>query len=247
MNRALLFIAALMLSSPALAQRPAVSLFTPMVADASQDTVEIHSSFNGTQLLVFGARNQSGDLVIAVRGPDANVVLRRKERIAGMWMHVEQEKYFHLPLFYGIAATRPLEQIAPPETLLALELGTSQVVRTSNARSSVLFDDALEKYLGRYRLWQSPFAPITFFSESLFKARINLPDRLPRWHFTVEVYLFDRGQLIAMQSLPLVTYKTGFDARVYDTAQKKPFLYGITAILMALAGGWLAHRLFNRR
>lgn len=240
----LLFLAAM----PAMAQAPvSVPLLTPMVADISQDKVEIHSSFNGLQLLVFGAKNQPGDLVVALRGPTANVVLRRKERIAGMWMHTDQEKYPNLPMFYGYASTRPLELVAPMATLKALGIGSEEVIGQSNVRSRTLFSEALTKHMERYRLWQLPFGDISFFGESLFKARINLPDRLPRGSFTVEVYLFDRGQLVGLQAIPLNTYKTGFDARVYDTAQKQPWVYGVLAILMALGGGWLAHRLFNRR
>ncbi len=229
------FAAFLLLSSPAMAQ-DAVSLLTPMVADISQDAIEIHSSFTGAQLLLFG-----------VRGPNANVVMRRKERIAGMWMHVEQEKYFHLPLFYAIASTRPLELVAPASTLQALGLGSGEIINQSSSKSVAVFDDALTRHLSRYSLWQLPFAQITFFGETLFKAKITLPDRLPRGQFTAEAYLFDRGQLVSLQTIPLTTYKTGFDARVYDTAQKQPLLYGVGAILLALAGGWLAHRLFNRR
>lgn len=238
----------LLIAAPAFAQQPvSVSLLSPMVADISQDTVEIHSSFTGVQLLVFGARNQAGDLVIAVRGPRDSVVLRRKERIAGMWMHTDQEKYHKLPMFYAYASTRPLALVAPAATLQSLGLGAHEVITASNARSRDLFSEGLTQYFARYRLWQLPLGEITFFGESLFKAKINLPDRLPRGEFTVEVYLFDRGQLVGLQTIPLKTYKTGFDARVYDTAQREPWLYGVGAILMALGGGWLANRLFNRR
>ncbi len=239
-----LLAALLFLATPAFAQQ---ADSTPLVADLSQDTVEIHSSFNGAQLLVFGARNQPGDLVIAIRGPAGDTMLRRKQRIAGMWMQVEQEKYPHLPLFYAYASTRPLEQLAPARTLQALGLGGPAVVQQSNAHSRQLFDDALIAYFERYHLWQLPFSQITFFGESLFKAKINLPDRLPRGQFTVEVYLFDHGTLAGFQTIPLHTYKTGFDARIYDLSQRRPLLFGLLAIAMALSGGWLAHRLFNRR
>ena len=92
MKRFIISTALFLFASSAMAQRPEiapVSLVNPMVADISQTSVEIQSNFNGTQLLIFGARNMPGELVIAVRGPTANVKLRRKERIAGMWMHVD--------------------------------------------------------------------------------------------------------------------------------------------------------------
>jgi uncharacterized protein (TIGR02186 family) len=224
----------------------AIPLAGPMVADVSQTTVEIHSGFTGMQLLVFGARNVGGDLVIAVRGPQANFALRRKERIAGMWMHVDKHKYFGLPTFYALASTRPLSEIAPTSTLASLGLGEHAILARGNSHQRDDFNAALSSQYTRKGLWQEPFGEITYFGESLFKARLMLPDRLPRGAYSVEVYLFEGGKPIAFQSIPLNAYKTGMDARIYDIAQHYPWLYGIVAVLIALFGGWLAHRLFHR-
>lgn len=250
MRRGLIgLMGAVLLCWPALAQKKApdvVSLTSPLVADLSQNAVAIRTSFNGAQLLIFGAQNAPGDLVMVVRGPQTAISLRRKERIAGMWMHVDQRKYAQLPLFYALASTRPLRDIAPPETLNALELGPEAVTRAANHTADARFDEALRASLSGMHWWQLPFAPITYFGESLFKARMDLPDTLPHGSFTVEVYLFDGGRLIAFQSIPLTVYNTGFNAWITDTARDNGLLYGISAVVLALFGGWLAHRLFHR-
>lgn len=247
--KTLLCIALLLVPMASLAievEPEAITLAGPMVADISQPEIQIHSGFTGSQLLVFGTRNAKGDLIIAVRGPETNVTLRRKERIAGMWMHVEQHKYEQLPLFYAIAATRPLKDIAERYTLQQLGLGERQAILASNRSMNVTFDRALRELLQGTHRWQEPFDRITYFGESLFKARLNLPDTLPRGAYSVEVYLFDAGKPVAFQSIPLQVYKVGIDSRIYDEAQRHPFFYGVTAILMALSVGWLAHRLFHR-
>lgn len=250
MLRAIAFAAMMLVAPTAQAEimhsPETMSLGGPMVADISQARIQIHSSFNGAQLLVFGARNTRGDLVIAVRGPKANVTMRRKERIAGMWMHVERHKYPQLPMFYAVASSRPLKDIAPRSTLAQLGLGERQVIAASNQTRHIAFDRALQSSLTRKRVWQEPFDNINYFGESLFKARLDLPDTLPRGHYTVEVYLFNEGRLVAFQTIPLLAYKTGMDASISDMARTRPWLYGIGAILMALAGGWLGHRLFHR-
>lgn len=227
-------------------QQEALTLAGPMVADISQSTIQIHSSFNGTELLVFGARNARGDLVIAVRGPSANVRLRQKERIAGMWMHVDQTRYNQLPMFYAIASTRPLKKIAANYTLNQLGLGEHATVIQSNPTATAKFNTALRETLNAKQRWQEPFGTISYFGESLFKARLHLPSTMPRGDYSVEVYLFDDGKPVAFQTIPLKAFKIGMDATIYDEAQRHPWLYGITAILMALAGGWLAHRLFKK-
>lgn len=242
-------IAVSLLASTAHAQpEPAsISLATPMIADVSQHVVEIRSDFNGAQLLIFGARNVPGDLVIAVRGPETNAVLRRKERIAGMWMHVDQRKYHSLPIFYALASTKPINKLAPPNVLQSLGLGEHRMIVEAGGEPDDVFDAALSKALVKKHWWQLPFGRITYFGESLFKARIDLPDTLPSGDYTAEIYLFARGKLVGFQTIPLKSYKTGFDARITDAAKHNSALYGITAILIALFGGWLGHRLFRRR
>lgn len=240
-------LACIFVCNTAQAQEESVSLTNPMVADVSQHVVEIRSDFNGAQLLIFGARNVPGDLVIAVRGPESDVTIRRKERIAGMWMHVDQRTYSTLPLFYALASTKPLSRIAPPATLHALHLGERRVIESSSAKPDDKFDTALAQTLNERRWWQTSFSKITYFGESLFKARLELPDTLPSGDYTAEIYLFAKGRLVGFQTIPLKSYKIGFDAKIEDAAKHQSILYGIIAILMALCGGWLGHRLFHRR
>lgn len=248
MKRTLLSLLLLCAASLAHAQEgaPAIALNNPLIADISQNAIEIRSDFNGASLLVFGARNTAGELVIALRGPDTNATLRRKERIAGMWMHVEQRKYEGLPIFYALASTKPLNGLAPPALLQSLGLGENRLIHAANATPDEAFDKALAEAFTTKRWWQAPFATITYFGESLFKARIDLPDSLPSGDYTVEVYLFNRGKLLGFQTIPLTTYKVGFDASITRMAKQNGGLYGGLAILMALFGGWLGYRLFHR-
>ncbi len=248
MLRALMFIV-LLFGSAAQAQQPehdSAPLTNPMVADISQNTVEIRTSFNGAQLLLFGARNIPGDLIIVVRGPTASISLRRKDRIAGMWMHVDERKYNAMPLFYAVASTKALGRITSPAMLKSLGIGKYYLLPQSTQQAQATFDVALNKALSKKRWWQFPFANITYFGESLFKARLELPDSLPGGTYTAEVYLFDNGNLKAMQTIPLTVYKTGLEASLVNYSQQNGAAYGIAAILMALCGGWLAHRLFHR-
>ncbi len=243
-------LAFLLLSTPAFAQEPTapapISLTNPLIADLSQNTIEIRSDFNGTQLLIFGARNAPGDLVIAVRGPSVDATLRRKERIAGMWMHVDQRKYEDLPVFYAITATKPISSLAPPSVLQSLGLGENRIIHSANNVPDEVFDKALANSFTSKHWWLNPFGSITYFGESLFKARLDLPDTLPSGDYTAEVYLFDRGRLIGFQTIPLTSYKVGFDAQIVRAARNHGLTYGLAAILMALTGGWLAHRIFHR-
>lgn len=250
MIRALLTVLLITFAGPvnaATAAQEALGLTIPMVADASQSAIEIRTSFNGAQVLIFGARNVPGEIVIAVRGPNSHIRMRRKERIAGMWMNVEQQKYYNLPLFFALASSKPIESILPDSARTSLVLGIDKITDISHAKLNPVFDSALENILRKKRWWQAPFGTVEYFGESLFKVRLDMPDSLPGGEYTVELYLFHDGQLRATQVIPITVYKVGLEADLVKQANRNGFLYGLAAVLMALFGGWLAHRLFHRR
>jgi hypothetical protein len=62
----------------------------------------------------------------------------------------------------------------------------------------------------------------------------------------VEVYLMVDGQVASAQTTPLVVSKIGIGADVFDFAHQQAAAYGIIAILLAAAAGWLAAVAFKK-
>ena len=75
---------------------------TRLVADLSQSHVDITSGYHGTELLLFGAyEGVPGDeLVLIVEGPANDIIQRRKEKRAGVWVNVETLLWKQAPSFY---------------------------------------------------------------------------------------------------------------------------------------------------
>ncbi len=84
---------------------PALAV-TPIVADISNYRIDIDSGFNGTRIFLFGARNDNGDVVVVVRGPRKDFMVRKKEQIMGIWMNRERMKFFNVPDFYAIIGSK---------------------------------------------------------------------------------------------------------------------------------------------
>jgi hypothetical protein len=68
-----------------------------LVPDISSRSVEIRYSFSGAQLLLFGAilyprgraPERPADIVVVLRGPVQPIVLREKQKLAGIWMNAD--------------------------------------------------------------------------------------------------------------------------------------------------------------
>lgn len=218
----------------------------PMVADISQSTIQIHAQFDGADLLLYGARNEPGDIIAVVTGPYASVQLSRKDNIAGMWMQVERSNYAHMPLYYAVAATRDLHDILPLSQLKALGITYPDPARYARRGNNDTMNNALKQQLTQHRWVHEDVVPIQYFGETLFRTHLAFPSNMPRGDYTVDVFLVKGEQVVAMQTIPLHAEKTGLDFWLYDMSRNRPWLYGLCAALLSLAGGWLGNRLIRR-
>jgi uncharacterized protein (TIGR02186 family) len=242
--KSLLSLLLLFAALPAYAAPSPVNFNLPLIADLSTHTIEIHANFSGAELLLYGARNEPGDLIVLARGPAADLRLRRKEKIAGMWMHVESMRFSSVPLYYALASTAPLATLLDVSQRRALGIGADMVIAEAAGGESA-FNAPLEQQLVQ-RGWFSAATPIRFFGETLFKSTLMFPDSLARGDYTAEIYLVEGGKIISSQTIPFRAFKTGLDAWIFDMAHERPWIYGIAAIFLAMMFGWFAHRLMGR-
>ena len=120
-----------------------------LVPDVSQRQVDIAYSFTGAELLLFGAilypggRVPQGDrpaeIVVVVKGPPESIVVREKEKVAGIWVNADRMRYRSAPSFYAIASARPIERVVDERTRAIYELGLDslQLSPTSTAPPDV--------------------------------------------------------------------------------------------------------------
>ncbi|MBY0355942.1 MAG: TIGR02186 family protein [Rickettsiales bacterium] len=223
----------------------------PLVADISSHEITIHTSFDGTELTLFGARNEAGDIIVVIRGPKRDATVRRKEQISGMWVNHTQEVFYDIPGFYAMASSRPFEEIPKSLYFHPLSIGFDEALLDNGMMEKPpeqrrVFQRALLRDLRFKGLYATLPSKISFIGETLFKTTLPFPDNMPRGDYTAEVYLFSDGGLVGMQTTPIHVYKSGFDAFVYEAAHKDPLIYGLVAVMLALCSGWAVSALFEK-
>ena len=224
----------------------------PVISDLSQHDILISSSFTGTKLILFGAQEAAGELIVVVRGPARDFTMRKKKRIGGIWVNHDRVDYKQVPDYYAIAATKPLDEILPKIQLAALGIGTENLAFDGNAKDMVepKLEEAFRNEFLRNRTAQGLYVDnaqaITFMGNTLFKTTIPFPDTLPRGDYTAETYLVHNGHLVGVQSTPLRVAKTGLDAFLYHLANDFSVIYGLLAVGLAISAGWCASALFKR-
>ena len=102
-----------------------------LVPDISARQVQIRYSFTGAQLLLFGAVVYPGgrppdrqvDIAVVLRGPVQPILVREKQKIAGIWMNADSNRFRSAPSFYAVASSRPIADLLDERTAAIYELG----------------------------------------------------------------------------------------------------------------------------
>src|SRR3546814_18666336 len=102
-----------------------------LVPDVSSRAIEIQYSFTGEELLLFGAILYPGqrlpddraDIVVVLKGPVRPIVLREKQRVAGIWVNANSIRLRTSPGFYALGSSRPNDHLVAERTAALVRNG----------------------------------------------------------------------------------------------------------------------------
>lgn len=232
-------------------------------ADVSARRIAVTASFSGTEVVVFGAVDNSRqlspeaglyDIVIVVEGAPTRLVARRKSMVAGVWINSSSLAFESVPSFYAIASTRPLDEIAADDIMKKQEIGFqhARMKLATGADASLTPEDlkqwreAVVRIKRKDKLYVAEDYSVVFIGRSLFRATVDLPANVTVGLFDTRVYLFRGGELLHSYTARLDLEREGLELWLHAFAFKQPLLYGIMTVLMAVGAGLLASTLFSR-
>lgn len=218
--------------------------------DLSRPVIEISTGFAGADVLLFGAIEGGGDIIVVVTGPVSEEIVRRKERVFGIWVNAVSRTFETVPAYYHVASTRPIRDIAPEPLLNRFQIGVEHLrlgYKSGQAKNDqAAFRAALIRNKQRAGLYGRLFNRVGVTDKRLFRATFNFPANVPTGTYTAEVYFIRNGRVVSNRNQTLVITKVGLEASIFNFAHQQAPLYGIMAILLALLSGWLAGVIFRR-
>jgi uncharacterized protein (TIGR02186 family) len=223
-----------------------------LVSTLSDDDVEITSNFIGEQIVVFGAVRgapETGDpgyeVAIVVEGPDQDVIVRRKERLLGVWANRASHELDRVPSFYVMHLSDNFRRDALPQYRLGVgSLPFAQsAAQDPSARD---FAEALVALKSARGLYVEREDAVAFLAPNVFRTNFFLPSSIPTGEYRVSVYLFRNAALLAGRTEKLTIEKGGFSERIARAADAEPFFYGLFCVALAVFTGWLAGIVFRR-
>ena len=151
-----------------------------LVVDLSNPVVAITAGFTGADILLFGVADGKGDVVIVIRGPQKDTIVRRKYQVAGIWVNKDKITFKQVPGFYGLASNRPIAEFAPLAIRKENQIGPGFINMvpgdTSFSAEQVgLFKDALIRNKQAQGLYTVEPEKLTFLGNGLFRTNLRFP------------------------------------------------------------------------
>jgi uncharacterized protein (TIGR02186 family) len=243
---------ALLIALPAAAQQEQI------VAGMSQNRVSITADFDGSEILIYGAVKRDApapegvgplEVIVTVEGPSTPVTVRRKARVAGIWVNNASVNVDSAPSFYAVATTGPLNHILSDTDNLRYGITIERVIRAVGITEEA--DEAGEFLLGllrvrtnegRYRVLQGK---VELTEETLFRTDVILPSNLTEGEYKVRLFLLRDKRVIASQERVIGVRKEGLERWIFNLAQEQPLIYGLISLLLAAVAGWGASAAFR--
>ncbi|MEY8839823.1 TIGR02186 family protein [Cribrihabitans sp. XS_ASV171] len=229
---------------------PAFAQGEEVVLGLSKDNVAITTSFNGSEILIFGAVKRESpidaenplEVVITVAGPSEPVVVRRKANRFGIWVNTDAVEVDLAPSFYAVATTGPFNEVLSNTEDFRHKISIDRAIRSVGAPANISDSEAFTAALIRINrskdLYQMLEGQIALDEQTLFRTRIDLPADLTEGNYATRIFLTRDGQIVSQYETAIEVHKVGMERFLYTLSRENPIVYGLMSLVIAIAAGW---------
>tara|TARA_X000000368_G_scaffold164282_1_gene129540 strand:- start:8 stop:769 length:762 start_codon:yes stop_codon:yes gene_type:complete len=224
-----------------------------IVADLSENTVEISTTFSGAEILLFGAYDgkKNDDIIVIVTGPKGKIKVEQKEKKFGIWITSKSLTFKEVPKYYYIASNRKIDKITNLDEIKdkSLNLNYLKLGKVNKKLDMKEFNSwrvSLTRNMIKQKFWKVEENSIALNKNTLFRKTLSLPSNVTTGLFIVKILHYRNGILISKEESKINITKSGISANIYKIAEEYSTLYGIFAVVLAVFMGWLSNIVFRR-
>jgi len=234
----------ILLASPAMATES-------IVTGLSQNKVQITTDFDGSDILVYGAVKRDApapagamDVIITLEGPSSPLVVRRKQKVMGIWLNGASVQIANAPSFYAVTATGPVDDILSQTDDLRFGITLDRRINTKEISINTMdfpeYTEALHRIRVQSNQYQMATVSVQLVDQTLFRTDFALPANVTEGNYKVRLFILRGGQVVDSQERFINVRKTGLERDLTNLAHQQPLIYGLLSLVMAAVAGWAA-------
>ena len=227
-----------------------------LVLGMSQDEVAITATFDGSNILVFGAIQRDApipetpiDVIVTISGPSEPLDVRRKAKRFGIWVNTDTVQVDAAPSFYAIATSAPLGDILTETEDLRHKVSINHAIRSVSPPLNILdaqsFTDAVIRIRKANGLYTLQEGSVSIDQQTLFRTSINMPANLTEGDYSTRIFITRDGAVVDQLSTTIDVRKVGLERFLFSLSREQPLLYGLMSLAIAIFAGWAASAVFQ--
>jgi uncharacterized protein (TIGR02186 family) len=228
-----------------------------VIADLSQDRIDITANFDGSDLLIYGAVKREEPIsttsplqvIITVEGPVSQQTVRRKSRRFGIWINTDAVTVDAAPSYYAVSTTGPFDKIVSDTEDLRHSISIPRAIRSVGApqqiQDSQTFTDAIVRLREEKGLYSLNEGGVSLSAQTLFRTNIDLPANLVEGNYKTRIFLLRDRKVIYLYQRTIYVRKVGLERWLFRLSKEEPAVYGLLSLALAAFAGWGASTLFR--
>ncbi len=247
--RILTYAAAVFVAAFAIQPSPARAVTT----QAAPANVDISLFYHGVPVEITGQGNPGDDVIVKVTAAPEEIHLKYKGKAGGIfWMKLGTLTYEHLPGTYLLATSGPVDTV-----LSATEQDTESVGLRALQKKAVIKAEhgdlpagdwfkEFKEFKAKENLYAIEEGAVKVEADGSYHYTLNWPFQAPPGTYTVETITAKDGQVTGRSQAAITVKMTGVVAKLEEMSSNNRAVYGILAILVALAAGFGVGMIFKK-
>lgn len=231
-------------------------LSAQLTTKVNHDHIKIDFFYHGSEVNVSGASGQGTDIVIKITSTEAQQILRRKGKAAGLlWMNVGELEFNHTPNLYFLHSTQKINDILSQDEKDRYVIGYPalkkhiEVAQLNNEDEKARWFNEFVKFKELSRLYAVSFGQIILNqteSGQNYSIKLNWPYQAAPGEYLVTVYAVKDKKVVEKAVARMIVEQAGIVKTLANMAKNNGAVYGIISILAALAAGFGVGMVFRK-
>jgi uncharacterized protein (TIGR02186 family) len=232
---------------------PTVSALT---CEVSPSLVPITMSYHGAKLTITGTSGVNEDLVLKISSVPADSVMKYKAKVGGVfWMKKGSLDFKNVPGVYLLNSTADLSRILPAGARNQYQLGYESLAAAASVEDSngepvdgKWFNEFI-RFKEREMVYDIQEGTITRRhgeESNTFEVMVDWPYQAPPGVYNVELLAVSNGTVVDQAGTTFEVQRVGIGAALSKMAFEQAALYGIMAVVIALAAGLAVGVIFKK-
>ena len=199
--------------------------------------IEINSNFLGEEILLFGNKDKTGDLVIIFEGEKRNAKLYSKIKEGLFWINQTKELN-DIPSFFAIFSTPKkslnelflIPDITNKHFLISNYTEELYKIRSALKNKGLYYEEELEN-----------------LEEDLFFRKFKIPDNIPAGNIKISFYEITKGEVTSVSQKNLTIEKKGLTNKLELLLTQESFFYVFILVVFSIIFSLLSNLIFRKK